>query len=1245
MSCHQLETLSINLTGLCKKVTDFVCRIIFLITLGLLTHSAYAQPGCPNITCGPNQVVDCNVNCVDLTATVLETGETTTYTVSSIPYAPPAPFTGGTAQFINTDDIWGSVITLPFNFCFYGNAYNQLVAGANGLLTFDLALANQFCAWSYTASCPTPGPPPGGLYNNSVMGAYHDIDPSVEGDISYFIQGTAPCRMFVLSYHDVAHYDCDCGFFSQCRHTTQQIVLYETTNVIEVYIQQKETCSSWNSGNAVIGIQDATGANGLTPPGRNTGAWSASNEAWRFTPDGTPNYVVSWYDGSTLVGTGLTVNVCPSATTTYDAEVVYTNCDGAQVTVTDQVTVTQNSTVSVNVSPTSADVCPGTATTLTASSPNPGMNYTWSPTAGLSATTGATVNATPSTTTTYTVTGSDGSCSASANTTITVVQMTVTPSSTDASCAGNDGTATGTPNGGVGPYSYSWNTTPVQSAQTATGLAAGNYDVTVTDATGCSVTETVTVNLTMGSLSPPQMTSTDAVCGGDNGTATATPVDGNAPFTYLWDDPNAQTTQTATGLASGTYNVILTDAGGCQSTNSVTVGLDPGSMTASVNVFTDISCNGLCDGDATVSVQNGTNPLLFLWDDPMNQSTATATGLCAGTFNVGVADANGCLATAQVTISEPTSIVGNAVMDNQSNCGNPDGQASATANGGTVANDYSYNWSTSPAQNTAVATGLAPATYTVTITDDNGCSESVDVVVTSTPNFSASITSFTDASCFQGCDGDATVQAGVGSVAPYSYSWNSTPVQNTASATGLCAGSYQVTITDAVGCLATATVNIGEPIKVTANVSASASPICIGESSTLSATIAGGTPTYGPYDWTAVPVDGSLNSSQQNPTVSPIITTTYTFIGTDANGCDTDPVTVTVEVLEPLDLSVTRPLFGPDTGICPYDFAVIDLDATGGDGNYSYFLLPDNSNPIILPMQVQPTATTTYDFMVTDGCTTPAAFASSTITVFILPNVDFIGDDLDGCHEHTTIFTDQTQPTPIAWSWNFGDPNSPSNTSSVENPVHVFSGPGLYSISLGVVSADGCFEDTTKTDYVEVYALPHASFTLDPERTNILNGTITFTDLSVSDIAAWNWNFGTGDVSTVQNPVYTYSDTGTYTIWLHVVTINGCEDETSREVVIEPDFMFYVPNTFTPNGDRKNDYFRGYGEGVDWDTYEMTIYDRWGEEIFYTNDIDNPWNGWYKNREVENDVYVWQIKLFDLKGEQHTYRGHVTLLR
>ena len=300
----------------------------FIIILFLLPNIIFGQaPGCPNIQVD-DQTVTCNNPCVDLVADYLHTGETTQYDVSSIPYAPPYAFTGGTSAFVGIDDTWSALINIPFDFCFYGNTYNQLVIGANGLISFDVNLANAYCSYSFTASIPST-PTITGPYENAIHGAYHDIDPSVAGDINYAVLGTAPCRTFVVNFSNTAHFSCTNLL------TTQQIVIYETTNAIEVYIEDKPTCTTWNSGNALIGIQNIGATQGIAPPARNTGPWTATQEAWRFTPSGTSNYVVEWFDNAGVsLGFGDTLNVCTQNQDNYTAEITYTNCNGTVVTET-----------------------------------------------------------------------------------------------------------------------------------------------------------------------------------------------------------------------------------------------------------------------------------------------------------------------------------------------------------------------------------------------------------------------------------------------------------------------------------------------------------------------------------------------------------------------------------------------------------------------------------------------------------------------------------------------------------------------------------------------------------------------------------------------------------------------------------------------------------------------------------------------------------------------------------------------
>jgi len=276
-------------------------------------------------------IPECPTPCDNVTvaANVFEAGSTESYRVCSIDYNPPYPFDMGTPSVVGLDDVFSDIVTLPFDFCFYGNTFNQLVIGGNGLITFDETLANQNCHYYFNSQIPTPGTP-GGFYNNSINAVFHDIDVTMGGNISHAVLGTAPFRAFVVNFNDVPHFACN------TIRTTNQIVLYETINVIEVYIENKPTCPDWNSGNAVVGLQDATGTQGIAAPGRQTGPWSAANEAWRFTPDGAPIVSVEWFDQSGSLGTGTSLNIYPSEINEIIvARATYSWCDGSTVVVED----------------------------------------------------------------------------------------------------------------------------------------------------------------------------------------------------------------------------------------------------------------------------------------------------------------------------------------------------------------------------------------------------------------------------------------------------------------------------------------------------------------------------------------------------------------------------------------------------------------------------------------------------------------------------------------------------------------------------------------------------------------------------------------------------------------------------------------------------------------------------------------------------------------------------------------------
>lgn len=306
---------------------------------------------CPNLISGglgllgsdPAAMSCTDTTCVNLEATYSPINQTTSYTVQSITYNPPYQFSClQNAVSVNVDDIWSPTVNLPFNFCFYGNNYNSCLIGSNGVITFDNTNNSPggYCAWSFANNLPSNT-----LFLNSIFGVYHDIDPSKGGEIGWeLVNLNNGCRALVASWNNIPMFSSTCNSILY----TGMIVLYENTNVIEVYIKEKNVCSTWNSGNAIVGIQNATGAQAVVAPNRNglSTDWTVSNEAWRFTPSGSSLSSITWYEGlgttGPVVGNTNTISVCPNVTQIYTAQVTYTLCTGINYSITDNTIVTVN---------------------------------------------------------------------------------------------------------------------------------------------------------------------------------------------------------------------------------------------------------------------------------------------------------------------------------------------------------------------------------------------------------------------------------------------------------------------------------------------------------------------------------------------------------------------------------------------------------------------------------------------------------------------------------------------------------------------------------------------------------------------------------------------------------------------------------------------------------------------------------------------------------------------------------------
>ncbi|TNF32401.1 MAG: T9SS type B sorting domain-containing protein, partial [Bacteroidetes bacterium] len=376
------------------------------------------------------------------------------------------------------------------------------------------------------------------------------------------------------------------------------------------------------------------------------------------------------------------------------------------------------------------------------------------------------------------------------------------------SCNGlSDGQATVSATGNN--LSYVWDSNPVQTTATASGLPAGTYNVTISSSQTCDTTIAVTITQPAPLVVVAVENQSVSCNGGSDGIALATAQGGTPAYTYLWNDPNLQTTASAGGLEAGTYNVIVTDANQCTANGSVLI-----TEATPINIAVQIdsaSCNGASDGQIVAIVTGGTPGYQYLWN-PGNVTGNPLSGVPAGSYSVQVTDANNCVADFQnILVPQPPAIVLSLVQQQNVSCnGASDGSAEINASGGTP--PYTYVWDDPTNQSTALAGGLASGTYSVTVTDANGCSAQwLNVNITEPDQLVASVVSTTPITCDYSEDGIAEASVS-GGTSPYSYSWNDPDGQTSSTAIGLTAGDFTLTVTDANGCTAQTIATIDPPV-------------------------------------------------------------------------------------------------------------------------------------------------------------------------------------------------------------------------------------------------------------------------------------------------------------------------------------------------------------------------------------------------------------------------------------------------
>ena len=619
------------------------------------------------------------------------------------------------------------------------------------------------------------------------------------------------------------------------------------------------------------------------------------------------------------------------------------------------------------------------------------------------------------------------------------------------------------------------------------------------------------------------------------------------------------------------------------------VGCPPATFTATITInpvpVTTVNSPTICAG-ATATLTASGGAANYSWSTGFNANPLVINPGVAASYTVTGTTA-GCSSSAVGTVTAnpiPVVTVNNPVV-----CAGI--AATMTASGAT-----SYLWSTGFNADPLTINPAVAASYTVTGTS-LGCSSTALATVTVNPLPVIGVNSPVV------CQGLAATLTATGAV---SYLWNTGSNANPLVINPAIAANYTVTGTSAAGCTGTAVANVSITLLPVITVNAPA--ICLGQAATLTAT-GGATLTW------------SNGVTARSITVSPNATTTYT-VADNTPGCS-GSATGTVTVNQP-------PVIGANSAtICLGQPA--SLLATGA-ATYVW-----SNGSVANPLSVSPPTTTTYTVIGTNaaGCKDTT---TTTVVVNQPPVVMATSDTICPGINATLTASAVSTGGAVTYLWSNGDVTA----STIVNPQT----PGIAQYIVTGKDANGC--TGTAVGKVTVYKTPIANFDASPNPGIVSSPIITFTDQSSSDVNYWFWSFGDGDtlMPNTKSPVHTYPFVETtYNVTLIVHNAGMCFAQIVHQIVIGPEYSFFIPNAFTPDGDGINDTFFGKGKGII--EYELMIFDRWGNFIFYADDIDKGWDGKANGGAdvAQQDVYVWKVALKDVFNKKHNFIGTVTIVR
>jgi len=957
-------------------------------------------------------------------------------------------------------------------------------------------------------------------------------------------------------------------------------------------------------------------------------------DAVSFTEDITPvNVAASICTGGVYeLPSGQTVSI---GGTYNDTLVASTGCDSVVVT-----TLTVHPLPLTNAG---ADVaiCLGESTQLNGTG---GVTYQWAPTTTLLGPNEPSPVATPLITTDYVLLATDANgCQNRDTVTVTVNPLPTANAGADvAICIG-----TTTQLAASGATTYQW--TPAAGLDDATiatptfsGQATQTYTLTATDANGCEDTDAMTVTVIV--LPPIDAGNNASICIGDVQQLNAT-----GGVSYVWDPATDLSNATIgnpifSGTQTASYTVTGTDAAGCVATDNITITVNPLPVVEAGNDAT------ICAAQTTVLQASGAQTYLWSPSNDLNNATSatpTFDGSATVLLTVVGTDGNGCTASDDVTITVyalPEAII-NTIED--ACLGNATFLAESSTGGIST-----YAWTVTSGQvlNGAFIAHTYPnsGTYPIilTVTDTNGCQHSAtaSATVLALPQPNMNIQNGADF-----CENEVILftDETIGAVDAYAWNFNyvaglpANPQFSSSQADPAFAyphhGTYAVRllVLDTNGCMNSVvrTINVHDiPVA-----DFTATVVCEPESTLLTGI---GTvedvSTVSTGEWDFGDTSTAQGGLVQTHTY-PAGTYAVQFIAISSEGCsDTITHDVWVNPTPVMDIAGNDVCLEEETVFAnnstPQDATISSWTWNFGNGQTATSAAATYTYPAFGTYTVTLTAVTD------SGCTSTG---STMVQVFANPTTDFITMISEGCEPLTVPFGNTSiiqQGTITSYLWDFGDGETSTNATT----SHIYQDTtGIFDVTLTATSDNGCTVTTTQQAAVTVHVTPMANFSQNATVLSMLDPLLVLTDLS-QDALLYEWTFGDGNASTAQSPTHRYAEHGEYYILL-TVRNGDCEDSRASVVKVEPLFTFYAPNTFTPDNSNRNDVFRGEGEG--WSAYAMTIFNRWGEQIFYSAEHALGWDGTVNGSAAPLGTYLYHFYITDHTGEKHTYIGKVLLLR